>query len=215
MAYNYVATQMIMVLDEPKEVIAEVGVQLAFTFDIMNIKPARKTDAPVEPVIQIHQPKKRNKIINNTYRRGDNLKGDDYVFEKEMKVEAGYASDNLGHIYDVENNMIYRKVQEEIMQLLESNENLREMLNDTKKKKFNREKVNCIFKLIYSHFERNTSAKQFSNLIYIFDNVANLSGLKYTSLYDLLDGEYKQMLLIELDKSFGILKTSGKANRLF
>jgi len=196
----------------------DVGVHVLFSFEVpeKGIKQSTiKKNIVREERIPGVNPKKRNKIIGNTYKSGDNLKGDEYKFDHELKVDAGYASNYLGSIYDVENNMTFKKVQEEVMILIEGNAELQDMISDAKPKKFNREKVNRMFKIIYEHFEKKPEVRQFSNLIYIFDNVSNLSGLKYASLYDLLDGEYKQMLLLELDKTYGILKNSGKSNRLF
>ncbi len=224
--------QMVLVIDGPLATRADLGVQLPFSFDVVaedagiHVTFSFDVAVPEIQVVRVRKivreertpgvnPKKRNKIINNTYKSGDKLKGDEYKFDNELKIDPGYASSNLGHIYDVENSMTYRKVQEEVMNLLEKNKELQDMLSDAKPKKFNREKVNRMFKIIFDHFEKSPGARQFSNLIYIFDNVSNLSGLKYASLYDLLDGEYKQMLLLELDKTYGILKNSGKANRLF
>lgn len=219
MAFNpkYIGTtQMILIFDEVRVVTFDIGEQVVLSFDVRVEAVPVPVKAPVAtPQRSGLSPKKRNKIINSTYKSGENLKGNDYHFESEIKVEAGYASTHLGHIYDVDNNMVSRKVQEEIMLLIGMNEELRDMLDEENPKKFNREKVNRMFKLIYEHFERKPDARTFSNLVQIFDNVANLSKLKYASLYDLLDGEYKQMLLVELDKTYDILKLSGKTNRLF
>lgn len=202
-----------LVLDAAPRAVVQIGIHVMFSFDVVEnaiqaiAKPAERTQGVNH--------KKRNKIINNSYKSGDNLKGDEYRFGTELKVDVGYASANLGHIYDVENHMIFKKVQDEIMDLMDTNVELQEMLSDAKPKKFNREKVNRMFKIIYDHFQAKPAARQYMNLIYIFDNVSNLSGLKYASLYDLLDGEYKQRILVELDKHHNILKTSGKSNRLF
>lgn len=202
-------SQMIFLFDcEPDE----TGVPVTFSFDVEveEVKPAA-LDAPAKgrPV------KKRNKIIDNSYKNGDNLKGDDYRFETEIRVDPTYAASNLSHIYDTENSMLYRKVQDEVLALIDMNKELAEMLSDAKPKKFNREKVNRMFEIIHEYFENNRGIREFGNLIYIFDNVSNLSGLKYSSLYDLLDQKYQQMLLLELNKTHDILKYSGKNNMLF
>lgn len=206
--------QMVLVIDPHIVFETDIGMQMLFSFDVI-VQAVPAVRKPREDRPAGVNPRKRNKIINNTYKSGENLKGDDYAFDRELKVDSGYATTNLGHIYDVENNMVSRKVQEEIVVLLAINQELAEMLSDAKPKKFNKEKINRMFKIIYEHFERKPSAKQFSNLVYIFDNVSNLSGLKYASLYDLLDNEYKQLILLELDKTHGILKNNGMSNRLF
>lgn len=194
------------------EVLCDEGIHIEFSFDFQ--LPEKKEPAPKKKRGR-KKGKKQNKILNNSYRSGDNLKGDSYKFDKEVRVERGYASNNLGHIYDPENSMTYQKIRTEVLRLLDTNKELIDMLSDEKPKKFNREKVNRMFKIICEHFEKNPKIRQFMNVIYIFDNVSNLSGLRYSSLYDLLDGEYKQMLLIELDSTHNILGDSGKNNKLF
>ena len=106
-------------------------------------------------------------------------------------------------------------IRNEIIKLLDTNEVLRDMLQDNTRKKFNREKVNLIFKIIHDHFESDMNLREFSNLIYVFDNISNLSGLRYTNLFDLLDYEYKQKLILELDKIYNILNKTSKTNLLF
>lgn len=192
----------------------EIGTPVLFSFDVESeeIPPVVPDIAAKDKTAPV---KKRNKIINNSYKSGENLKGDDYRFETELRVDPNYASSNLSHIYDAENNILYRKVQDEVLALIDANNELAEMLSEAKPKKFNREKVNRMFQIIHEHFEKNHDIRDFGNLIYIFDNVSNLSGLKYSSLYDLLDQSYQQMLLVELDKTYDILKHSGKSNTLF
>lgn len=192
---DYVQVKFSFDLSEPLNIDREVHVMFSF-------------DVPEPPTVAA--PKKKNKIINNSYRSGENLKGDEYKFDSQLKVDASYMPSS-----DLENNMVYDRVQEEILLLMENNQELRDMIDDEKPKKFNREKANRMFKLILSHFVGKHDLMKFANVIYIFDNVSNLSGLKYASLYDLLDTEYKQMLLVELDKSHNILKSGSKINKLF
>ena len=216
-ACNELLDQMELVLDgKPIARPVESLDQMVFSFDVVRIVDAEPPAVkPATERIQGVNHRKRNKIINNSYKNGDNLKGDEYRFDKVLKVDVSYASSNLSHIYDVENNMVFRKVQEEVMRLLNRNDELQEMLSDSTPKKFNKAKVNRMFKIIYDHFENNPPIKQFSNLIYIFDNISNLSGLKYSSLYDLLDSEYQQIILMELDEHYHIFKTGGKGSKLF
>lgn len=203
-------SQMIFEFDFLPEEDACVHVLFSFDVEVEEDPVQEKAPPCIKPAA-----KKRNKIINNSYKSGENLKGDDYRFETELRVDPNYASSNLSHIYDAENNILYRKVQDEVLALIDANNELAEMLSEAKPKKFNREKVNRMFQIIHEHFEKNHDIRDFGNLIYIFDNVSNLSGLKYSSLYDLLDQSYQQMLLVELDKTYDILKHSGKSNTLF
>ena len=158
---------------------------------------------------------REDKIFNNSYHHGEKLKGDDYEFSHGLQVDGGYASRFLGDIYKVDDSMTYKLVQQEILKLLDTNEQLMEILKDTKKKKFNKEKINLIFKIIYEHILNNLNKNKFMDIIYIFDHISNISGLKYNNLFDLLEFEYKKLLIIELDKTYNILDEYTNFNKMF
>ena len=161
--------------------------------------------------------RKQNKIINNSYKNGTNLKGDEYKFESALKVDATYAGTYLDDVYDIEKYIVERRVQEEVMRYVSDTPMLSEMcsMNDEETKKFNKEKINLMFGMICRHFEASQDICRFYNIIYIFDNVSYLSGLRYHNLFDMLEDDHKQKLIIELDRTHGILRSHKKNNKLF
>ena len=173
------------------------------------IKIMRSMNKPkVEKPKTVKRLHRDDKIFNNSYFHGDKLKGNDYELHRGLTVDHGYSARYLGDIYNFENNINYRTMQNEIISLIETNADLNRIINDPKKKKFNKEIINFIFKIIYESISQNKKVSQFMDPIYIFDCVANISGLKYNNLFDLLDFNYKKILIVELDKNYHILKSN-------
>ena len=162
-----------------------------------------------------HHEKREDKIFNNSYYNGDNLKGDEYSFSNALMADDRYAKSYLRDIYEPEDNMQYTMVRDEILKLLDSNEYLRSILDDNNNKKFNKEKINEIFSILLKYFTVESKHKRFVNLIYVFDNISNLTGLKYNNLFDLLEYDYKELLIIELDTHFNVLNTHKTNSKMF
>ena len=159
--------------------------------------------------------KREDKIFNNSYYHGDNLKGDDYNFNTLLTACDRYSKSYLRDIYDPENSMQMKMIREEILKLLETNSRLQEILDDNNNKKFNKQKINEIFEILHTHFTTKSQHQRFVNLIYIFDNISNLTGLKYNNLFDLLEYDYKEMLILELDKHYNVLNASKSNSKMF
>lgn len=179
-------------------------------FEEEHVQPEEVDDICADP----DEPR-ADKIFNNSYTHGDALKGDKYEFNVKIRVDDNYALSFMNDIYQAEDGISFKMVQDEIIRLLDTNAELNEMLDSAKKKKFNKSKINKLFKFIYDHFENKPEVKSFSNSIYIFDHISNISGLKYKNLFDLLDYEYKKILILELDKQYNILKNSANFNKMF
>lgn len=158
--------------------------------------------------------KRTNKIFNNTYNQGNKLKGNDYNLNSSIQVENAYAGAYMKDIYDTDNAMQMNVVRDVIFELLDVNDEIKSIIGNNKKK-FNKESINRIFKIIYEHFNADKQLKIFMNLIYIFDIVSNISGMKYKNLFDLLDYEFKQKIIVELDTQYNILKDYSHFNSMF
>lgn len=180
----------------------------------LDARRAPKPAVALPDGLSVAPQKKYNKIINNSYKNGENLRGDDYHFGTELKVDTEYAGSNLGHVYDAENYDAYKKVKLEVIHLLSANEELIELLSENHKK-LNKADVNRMFDIIYSHFMRKEAVRQYANPIYIFDCMTNVTGMKFASMYDMLDERHQSQLLIELNKTHQIFRDDKSDNRLF
>src|SRR5574343_6106 len=96
--------QMRFDIDGQSMSVIDPGIHVQFSFDVLSehgihVVFSFKTDQPAEQIERKNintqrkfpvNHKKRNKIINSTYRSGENLKGDDYKFDTELRVDPGY-----------------------------------------------------------------------------------------------------------------------------
>jgi hypothetical protein len=152
------------------------------------------------------KPKRVNKIYNNSYKEGTKLKGDEYKMSKSLSADHDYSDSYLKDIYNPVENIDIQNMRKEILELIDNHEKLKEVFDESKKaKKFNKKNINFIFKEIYSHFTSHKDKIIFLNIIHLFDIISNITGLKSKNLFDLLDVEYKALILEELDLSFDVL----------
>jgi len=163
----------------------------------------------------VKKTKKDNKVYNNSYLKGDKLKGDDYQLNNALKVSDDYASSYLGSVYKPDETSNNQRLKDEVIRLIDVNEELKSLLQDQKKKKFNKINVNFIFKLIYNHLYNDQEFSIFMDIIQVFDIVSNLTGLKYKNLFDLLDIEYKELVISELDQTHDILTNYKNFNKMY
>ena len=157
---------------------------------------------------------KDDKIFNNSYYHGDKLKGDEYSIKTGLAVDGEYASRYLQDIYNLDEHINQKKTQETIIDLIESNAEIIEMLSDTQKK-FNKDNINRLFKIILDHFNADLEVRHFMDVIHVFDMISNISGLRYANLFDMLEYEYKKLLILDLDKKYDILSDYNVFNKMF
>lgn len=152
--------------------------------------------------------KQTNKILNNSYRTGENLKGEDYEFSKSIRVSDDYASSYLKEVYDYENHVEYKIVLERIMDTIEEDKELRKIvIPDPKaetKKKFNSKEINLIFGKVYDEMMKEVDDSKFANPIYMVEAISRITGLEYKRIFDYLDYEYQAVLLEALNEKFDI-----------
>lgn len=157
--------------------------------------------------------KRKDKIFNNSYYHGDSKKADKYKYEN--KIEADRESIlNQTSSGDPDAQYPYSEIQDIIMDLVDNNNDIQEILRNNKKK-FNKLKINNLFEIILKHFNSSLELSRIKIHIYIFDVVSRLTGIKVLNLFDLLEYEYKELLLDELDESHGIYKDFNKENKLY
>lgn len=154
--------------------------------------------------------KKKDKIINNSYKTGEGLKGDAYEFSKSIKVKDDYASSYLKDLYDYENHVEYKIILEKIIAIIENDKKLTEIVftDVENKKKFNSKEINLIFSTLYDSLEKDIIESTFLNPIYLVEAISKITGLDYKRIFDFLDCKYQEILLVSLDDRFGIFGDS-------
>lgn len=163
-----------------------------------------------------HQIKKKNdKIFNNSYNMGD---GPEQEYNgKGIKLSQSH---NESHLHDPEryrDHLDFQIVQRDIYNVIEASpEIIKIVSSEPNKKKYSKQEINLIFSILKRKLYGGKNHSVFVSPIFILEAISSLTMLEYRKLFDMLEYEYKEDLLEELDQKYGILENNTfRTKRLF
>ncbi len=183
-------------------------------------EPASTEDLSQEEISELNwelhvEKAKGNKIFNNSYNDGENLKEPgDYEYGKSLQVDPAY-SDRYSENYNPSDHVINTVAKSQVERCINSNEDLKKILFPSKnleKKRFNKKEINDIFTIVYSDIKSKDEEYSFINL---FDIISKYVDINYKKLFDLLDYQYKEMLIVELNEEYRLLDNYDNINNFF
>lgn len=159
--------------------------------------------------------KNTGKILNNSYKNADNLKGDEYEFSSVISVDIVGVDTFMKDSYDFD-TILYNKMVDYVYEFIENNENIKSLTqfewvnqgtkNSKESRNYSKEELNEIFYLLFEHLHNNKEFKKFLKMSYIFDIIAKITQVNHSNLFDSLDYENKTLVLTkfsdELDNDF-------------
>jgi len=148
--------------------------------------------------------KKNDKIFNNSYNTGDGIQRDDY-HSQEIRLSPAYSDSYLQESDGYTDRLGLSVVQTELDAVYKRNPKLLEIIGN-EKRKFSKTDVNFVFNVLLK--ELNNSI--FANSIHVLDAVCNLLQIEYKKAFDMLDYEFKEILVSDLDDQFGVLNSNFK-----
>jgi len=161
---------------------------------------------------------REDKIFNNRYNLGEGLvEGEEYTYSSRISVASDYADSYLKDLYDYETNLESKTIIDNLFSFISKDRELSIMVNrgndptSTSKIKFSREEVNFFFNRINEKFEVGTNEAIFYSPIYILEIMSSISSIEYRKLFDMLETEFQEILLLELNKKYRFL--DGKLNK--
>ncbi len=170
---------------------------------------------------EIRKKIREDKIFNNGYRSGEAMKESDYEYQNSISVNINYADTYLRDVYEYEETLEYNMEISKIFELIENDSNLSALLykkSDNSRIKLSKEEINWCFNQILSKLRSAHTKNHFYSPIYIVEalssilNVNSVDPVKdYRKLFDCLDVELQEELIVELDKKFNFL--DGKTNK--
>ena len=151
--------------------------------------------------------KNNGKILNNSYKNGDNLKGEDFEFTSALTVDDVGVSIFMKDTYNFD-SIMYTRLVEEVHQLSKSNNRLDELTTfehfDDKEenRKYTKDELNEVFEIIYNHFSEDSSLKEFLRISYIFDIISNITKTEHRILFDSLNYENTSIVIVDFSLEF-------------
>jgi hypothetical protein len=176
-----------------------------------------ENEVPAEVPAENEDPIVReDKIFNNKYNSGEGLP-DDYEYNTSISVNSDYSSEYLKEVYDYEEQVEYRIIIDRIYEVVKTHAVTAKYVKENISKspptkiKLSKNDINVIFVEVLKEMESVKTENRFFNPIYIIEVISSISSLEYRKIFDMLDTEIQQILLIELNKKYQFL--DGKMNK--
>jgi hypothetical protein len=160
--------------------------------------------------------RKTDKIFNNSYNLGQNASDDDARPSLNIKVDI---SSPHYHLYDRDqysDHIDDTITQYDIDKYVSDSDEIREILGAPgEKKKFTKIEINSLFKIIFDGVKVGEHSSFFVSPIHVLDAISSLTNMEYKKLFDMLSYDYKETLLLELNKKYGFLDKSSRNSKMF
>ena len=167
---------------------------------------------------QQESPIREDKIFNNSYYNGDKLKdSDEYEFSKKIVVSSDYSDNYLKDLYDYEEQLEAKFILDVIFEFLQNDEVLSRYTIDlttnpsVSKIKFSKEDINLIFNRVHENLDPASHGISFYSPIYILEVISSISSMEYKKIFDSLETDTQEILILELNKKYQFLE--GKMNK--
>jgi hypothetical protein len=161
---------------------------------------------------------REDKIFNNSYNTGEGLKDtDEYEFSKKISVSSDYSDSYLKDVYEYEENLETKFILDGIFEFIKKDESLNKIVFHTQtdsqifKNKFAKDEINIIFNRIHNSLDEVSQNTSFYSPIYVLEAISSFSGFDYKKIFDSLDTDAQELLLVELDKKYNFL--DGKMHK--
>jgi hypothetical protein len=161
---------------------------------------------------------REDKIFNNRYNSGDGLTdSDDYEFSRKIVVSQDYSDNYLKDVYEYESELETKFVLDSIFTFIQNDPNISKIINKPytgnfpAKSKLAKEEINFIFNHVNQNLDLSPGVVMFYNPIYILEVISAISSIEYKKIFDSLETETQELLLLELNKKYKFL--DGKLHK--
>jgi hypothetical protein len=147
---------------------------------------------------------KEDKIFNNRYNTGDGLvESEDYEYLKDL--------------YEYEDALDTKLILNSIFEFVQKDPEIIILINKktnkpfSNKLKLSKDEVNFLFNRINDSLDKKGSENLFYNPIYAMEVISSITSIEYKKLFDMMETEIQEILLIELNNKYKIL--DGKIHK--
>ena len=161
---------------------------------------------------------REDKIFNNRYNTGEGLpEAEEYRMTGGISVSGDYSDSYLRDIYEYEEMLETKVILDTIFGFIQLDPLISEILKNSAREstpgriKLTKDEVNFIFNRINSSLDLPVNEVVFYSPIYILEVISALSSIEYKKLFDMLETDIQELLLIELNKKYNFL--DGKIHK--
>lgn len=161
---------------------------------------------------------REDKIFNNRYNTGEGLpEAEEYRMTGGISVSGDYSDSYLRDIYEYEEMLETKVILDTIFGFIQLDPLISEILKNSAREstpgriKLSKDEVNFIFNRINSSLDLPVNEVVFYSPIYILEVISALSSIEYKKLFDMLETDIQELLLIELNKKYNFL--DGKIHK--
>ena len=159
---------------------------------------------------------REDKIFNNRYNSGDGLTDpEEYAFNNRLSVSSEYSSVFLKDIYETEYQFEYSTAIDDIFEFLKTDPEISSIIDTTSAKtKFSKEDINFIFNKANDELKKKDNVSKYFSPIYVLEAISAISSMEYKKLFDSLDTENQEILVVELNKKYNFLDGRSHKKRI-
>jgi hypothetical protein len=152
---------------------------------------------------------REDKIFNNRYNTGEGLdESEEYQFQKNISVSGDYSDVYLKDLYDYENELDLKVILDFIFKEFSEDKEISNIFEiskldfTAKKIKISKTELNFVFSRLHEKIKRNNSGMIFYSPIYVLETISSVVSMDYKKLFDMLNTENQEILLLELNEKY-------------
>lgn len=161
--------------------------------------------------------KKVDKIFNNSYTMGLTTGDEPEEIRSHGEIKLDISSPDY-HLYNKEQHAEHVDnaiIQVDIDKFVSTSAEVKAILGDDSKKKFNKVEINKLFEVICAGVRTGTNASSFVTSIHVLDAISSLTRLEFKKLFDMCSYENKEILLLELDNTYHFLDKPATNHKIY
>lgn len=158
--------------------------------------------------------KREDKIFNNSWNNGEGLTEETY-HNVGIKLDPSHSDSHLLDSDTYDRYMDKTIIERDLNNIAQADEIISNLMNiSVEGRKFTKAEINLAFSRLCELVKINNKTT-FIGPIDVLDFVSMISQMDFKRLFESLEYEYKEILLLELNNKFGILDGKVRFKKLF
>ena len=136
--------------------------------------------------------KNSKKILNNSYTKGENLKGDEYEFGTKLIVDESLVSMYMKDTCGI-NDILYSDLECIVDGIMCSDDRVKTIVNSDVK--VTRVDINYVFDVVYGKFSTDMKLVSSINISYLFDIMVGYLSISHDYMFSMLSYRNKEIVV--------------------